>query len=170
MKKTIDLWLENRKEVDKSYLEYIKNKLIYPAVRSPNIILAHLEKSEYNLQFSKFLLKEDRFIDWAVVGLYYALYHASLALLADKGYSSKDHNATICFIIRNYSEFSTEDIRIYSDLILTREEINFYTTLKSNRQHANYSTNTMFKKDQVEEWRIKSINFMKKVEKILKKG
>jgi uncharacterized protein (UPF0332 family) len=114
-------------------------------------------------------LKEDRFIDWAVVGLYYALYHASLALLANKGYSSKDHNATICFIIRSYSEFSAEDIKIYSDLALTREEINFYTTLKSNRQNANYSTSTQFTKSGVEEFHVKSIKFIQKVEKILKK-
>jgi len=44
-------------------------------------------------------------------------------LLAEGGFSSKDHTATLCFLIRNYSEFSEEDINLYYDLAITQEEI-----------------------------------------------
>ena len=135
--------------------------------RSQNLIDAHIEKADHNLEFSYFLLNQERFLDWTIVGLYYAVYHASLALLAESGFSSKDHTATLCFLIRNYSEFSEEDINLYHDLAITQEEIQFYTRLKSERQKASYSTGIVYDEEHVRSLREKAIMFVNKVKTLL---
>jgi len=160
-------WLKNKADLDKSYRDYIDRRIIQKVPPSTNLVKAHIEKSDHNLEFSYFLFTQDKFLDWIVVGLYYAVYHASLALLASKGFSSKDHTATLCFLIKHYSEFSEEDIKLYYDLLITQEEIQFYTTLKRERQKASYSTAKAFDEETVKELREKAIGFINKVKTIL---
>ena len=102
-------------------------------------------------------------MDWCVVGLYYAVYHASLALLSRKGFSSKDHGATPCFLIKNFSEFSRDDISLIDDLQIKRDEVEFYSGLKEERRKASYSTNLLFNKKDIEEFREQSISLINKV-------
>ena len=123
----VSQWLSDRDQLEVSFQNYLKRRITRRMPRGQNLIDAHIEKADHNLEFSYFLLNQDRFLDWTIVGLYYAVYHASLALLAESGFSSKDHTATLCFLIRNYSEFSEEDINLYYDLAITQEEIQFYT-------------------------------------------
>jgi uncharacterized protein (UPF0332 family) len=167
MNERIIHWLSNKAELDKSYKDYMDRRIIQKIPVSTNLVKAHIEKSDHNLEFSYFLFTQNKFIDWIVVGLYYAVYHASLALLANKGFSSKDHTATLCFLIKHYSEFSEEDIRLYYDLLLTQEEIQFYTTLKRERQKASYTTVKAFDEEKVKELREKAIGFVNKVKTIL---
>ena len=163
----VSQWLSDREQLESSFQSYLKRRIIRRIPRSENLVEAHIEKADHNLEFSYFLLNQDRFLDWTVVGLYYAVYHASLALLAESGFSSKDHTATLCFLIRNYSEFSEEDIELYYDLAITQEEIQFYTRLKSERQKASYSTRIVFDEEHVRELREKTIMFVNKAKTIL---
>ena len=134
---------------------------------SSNLSKAHIAKSDNNLEFAGFLLDNDRYFDWAVVGLYYSVYHASLALLSKHGFASKDHNATLCFLIKNFSEFSKEDIELIEDLQIKKEEIEFYSGLKEERKKASYSTSILFNKEDVEELRKQSISLINKMKSIL---
>ncbi len=164
----VSQWLSDRDQLEVSFQNYLKRRIIRRMPRSQNLIDAHIEKADHNLEFSYFLLNQDRFLDWTIVGLYYAVYHASLALLAESGFSSKDHTATLCFLIRNYSEFSEEDINLYYDLAITQEEIQFYTRLKSERQKASYSTGIVYDEEHVENLRAKAIMFVNKAKTILR--
>lgn len=164
----IDKLMNNKKFLDKTYQTYLKKKII--AKKTPNLSEAHLAKSNNNLEFADFLLKNNRFFDWAIVGLYYSVYHASLALLSNKGFSSKNHNATLCFLIKNFSEFSKEEIELIDDLQIKREEIEFYSGLKEERQKASYSTSLLFSKEKVEELKEKSILLINKIKSILEES
>lgn len=163
----INQWLCNLKMLEKGYTFYERKNIIRRISSRKNLIEAHIEKSDYNLEFVYFLLKNNQYFDWAVVGLYYSLYHASLSLLAKKGYTSKDHSATLCFLIKHFSEFSAQDFHLYSTLLLRKDEITFYTTLKKERQLASYATNQIFTKEYAEELQRKTISYTNKVKMIL---
>lgn len=165
----VSQWLSDRDQLEVSFQNYLRRRIIKRMPRSQNLVDAHIEKADHNLEFSYFLLNQDRFLDWTIVGLYYAVYHASLALLAESGFSSKDHTATLCFLIRNYSEFSEEDINLYYDRAITQEEIQFYTRLKSERQKASYSTEIVYDEEHVGNLREKAIMFVNKAKTILQR-
>jgi len=158
--------IENKEKLEEAYFLYLKNKIIVKT--EFNLAEAHLTKANYDLEFADFILNSNKFASWSVVGLYYSLYHASLALLAKKGYLSKDHNATLCFLIKHYSEFSKEDLEFVNSLKINREEIEFYSGLKEERKKASYSTELVFDKENIEVLRKKTILFLNKVKMILK--
>ena len=161
----IEKLLKDKHALEKAYNRFIKKKPII--TRSSDISPAHIAKSDSNLEFVNFLIESQKFIDWQIVGLYYSIYHASLALLSKKGYSSKDHNATLCFLIKNFSEFTNEEIKLIDDLQIKREEIEFYSGLKEERRKASYSTTLLFDKDKVAELREKTILLINKIKSIL---
>jgi len=83
--------------IDEAYLQnriksYIEKNLLYNST-SHHEIAGHMKKARHNLEF----LNEIRelFSDWIVVVSYYAVYHASLALILSKGFFSKNHDATL---------------------------------------------------------------------------
>ena len=161
----IDELIKNKKTLDEIYNFYIKKKIIIK--KDSDLSKAHIAKSNSNMEFVDFLLKNNKFLDWCIVGLYYAVYHASLALLSRKGFSSKNHNATLCFLIKNFSDFSKEEIELIDNLRISREEIEFYSGLKEERGKASYSTTLLFKREDVEEFREKSISLINKIKAIL---
>ncbi len=162
----LNQWIKNRSLLEKDYGHYLKRKLILKIPVSKNLVKAHIEKAEHNLDLSYFLLQNNKFEDWVIVGLYYSLYHTSLVLLADKGYASKDHNATICFVIKHHS-FLPEEIKIYNELAISNEEAMFYTTMKEERRKASYSTKIIYNKEHIMELRAKTIKLVNKIKTIL---
>jgi len=74
----VSQWLSDRDQLEVSFQNYLKRRIIRRMPRSQNLTDAHIEKADHNLEFSYFLLNQDRFLDWTIVGLYYAVYHASL--------------------------------------------------------------------------------------------
>lgn len=167
MNPQVKLWLENKEALERSYRYYLDTGIIQKIQPSENLVKAHMEKSDHNLEFAYSLITENKFPDWAITGLYYALYHSSLALLAKKGFASKDHTATVCFLIKHYVEFSKEDIELYDGLSLTRNEIQIYTDLKSERQKASYSTKMLFDAGHIKNLREKAIHFINKAKSML---
>jgi len=161
----IEELMNNKKALEGLYERYVKKKIIQK--KPSDLTKAHISKSDNNMEFVNFLLENERFYDWQIVGLYYSIYHSALALLSKKGFSSKDHTATLCFLIKNFSEFSKEEIELIDDLQIKREEIEFYSGLKEERQKASYSTNLLFNKDKVEELKEKSILLINKIKAIL---
>lgn len=157
--------ISNKKALEETYNNYIKKKIILKS--HSDLSQAHIAKSNSNMEFANFMLESNKFLDWAVVGLYYGVYHASLALLSKKGFSSKDHNATLCFLIKNFSEFSEKDLELIDQLAINREDIEFYAGLKEERRKASYSTSMLFSKDKVQELREESIKLINKIKKML---
>jgi uncharacterized protein (UPF0332 family) len=161
----IEKLMNDSELLEKVYNNYIQKKFLQK--KPSDLIKAHISKSDNNMEFVNFLLENDKFSDWQIVGLYYSVYHSVLALLSKKGFSSKDHNATLCFLIKNFSEFSKEELELIDDLQIKREEIEFYSGLKEERQKASYSTSLLFNKEKVQELREKTILLINKIKVIL---
>lgn len=92
--------LDNPELVQEQINEFIKNKILKKQNIDKEEIKGHIQKSEHNLRFISENIKLG-FYDWAITGCYYACYHAALALIQTKGYTSKNHQATLNILIKN---------------------------------------------------------------------
>ncbi|MBS3087291.1 HEPN domain-containing protein [Candidatus Pacearchaeota archaeon] len=160
-------YFANKKLLDQEIKFYENKGNLTKSKYSLGLVNAHLEKSKHNLGLVDLLIKNKNYNDWVIVGLYYALYHSCLALLANKGYTSKNHLATLLFLIKNYSNFSYEEIEMLEELSINKSDAEFYTDLKQERHQASYSTNSLFNEGKTIEVRKKTISFINKVEAIL---
>ena len=96
-------------------------------------------------------------------------YHIAIALLIKKGFSSKNHDATLCVLIKYYNvELSKDDIELINKAYLDNNDILFYVQSKQEREKASYSSQTAFDKKLVQELRLKTILFVNKAKEILK--
>jgi uncharacterized protein (UPF0332 family) len=163
----IEKLMNNKELLEKTYEKYIKKKILKK--KSSDLSKAHISKSDNNMEFVNFLIENEKFYDWAIIGMYYSVYHSALSLLSKAGFSSKNHNATLCFLIKNFSEFSKEEIELIDDLQIKRDEIEFYSGLKDERQKASYSTSLLFDIEKVKEFKDKSILLINKIKSILEK-
>ena len=129
----------------------------------------HLDKADHDLRFVKATLVLGEFNDWAIVSAYYFIYHASLALCALKGYSTKDHLATLLILIKEFYEtkLNREEIEMVSKTTLEKEQVLYYIEAKNKRTKASYSTQKIFDKDEAEILQHKAIAFTNKVKEII---
>jgi len=167
----VEEYFKNTSKLDDSYEFHLYKKHLEHEMHAKSLVHAHIDKSKHNLLFVNNNLKFPEFNDWSIVGLYYAVYHAALALIAKKGYISRSHNATIIFLIKNYTkEFSEAEIQLIDDLLITKKDLTFYSSLRSERQNASYSTETMFSQNKVRELQKKAIDFINKVEDMIEES
>lgn len=147
--------------------EFIKNKELSKQEKDTEEIKGHILKAEHNLRFIAANIKLE-FYDWALVGCYYACYHSALALIQTKNYTSKNHLATLCVIIKEFykKELTKEDIEILTKF-LDYQDILFYVESKNKREQATYSTQTLFNKKEIEKLRIQTILFINKIKEII---
>ncbi len=157
---------------DKNYLEekieqYL-NKGIIMKEGSVSEIKGHLEKARHNLGFIGKIGVE--YNDWALVACYYASYHAALALILSKGYFSKNHDATLCILIKHFykSSFSKEEIEMLN--MFDAEDILSYVESKQKREEASYSTRTRFEQADINNLKTKTTVFVNKVDRMIKEG
>lgn len=130
-------------------------------------IKGHLLKADNNLRFIMENIKLG-FYDWSITGCYYACYHAALALILTKSYSSKNHLATLCVLIKEFyqKELNREDLDVLVNF-LDYQDVLFYVESKNKREDATYSTKTKFEKKEVEQLRIKAVMFVSKARSII---
>ena len=88
------------------------------------------------------------------------MYHSFLALVENKGYSSKNHIATVIFILKHYVDFDVSELELLEKLEISKTDAEFYTQLKDDRTNASYSTSYSFDDEKV-------ISLNKKVKKLL---
>lgn len=159
--------INNPEMVEKRIKEFIENKVLFKQEVDKEEIKGHILKAENNLRFIV-AVAEKKFFDWAITGCYYTCYHAALALIQTKGYTSKNHLATLCVIIKEFykKELTKEDIEVLSKF-LGYEDVLFYVETKNKREDATYSTKTLFDKKEVERLRIQAAMFVNKVKSIL---
>ncbi len=162
----VNFYLNNKEKINEKFEFFIEKRQLIKIESNERLVEAHVKKAEHNLGILKQLNEE--YNDWKIIGLYYCLYHSCLALLANKEYSSKNHTATIIFLLKKYSEITNEDINLINELQIKEEDAKFYTQLKQERHNANYSTDIFFDKSKIEKNRIKTITFLNKVKEIVK--
>ncbi len=164
-----DIWLENEERRNKDFQNYILSKKIKKEAETPLLVQGHLDKADHNLRFVKSTLELKEFNDWAIVSAYYSIYHASLALCALKGYSTKDHLATLLILIKEFykKELSKEEIETVGNTTIEKEEVLYYVEAKGKRNKASYSTHKIFEAHEAENLRTKAINFVNKVKEII---
>lgn len=160
--------IEDKDLLTERIYKFIEQKLIKRENKDENEIKGHIEKSEHNLKFVFDNLKLD-YLDWCVTGCYYAIYHSALALILNKGFNSKNHDATICLLIKEYypKEIDKELISMLNWLFLNYQDLLFYLHTKERRKDATYSSKYKFDKNEVEEVRLKTIAFVNKAKAIL---
>lgn len=165
------IWLENVKQVEKSFNFYLKKEAIMEESETKFLPISHLKKAEYNLKFINFLNDNRKFYDWIIVGCYYTIYHSALALITKKGFSSKNHLATLCALIKFYyideKTLSREEIELVSKSSLEKEEVSYFTYAKEKRETASYGISEEFNKIEAEDLLRKTIQFLNKCRLIL---
>ena len=164
-----EIWLENEKRRELDFQKYLKRRQIKKEAETKELIEGHIEKAEHNLKFVKSTLELKEFDDWAIVSAYYSIYHASLALCALKGYSTKNHLATLLILISEFyqKELTKEEIETVGDASIEKEEVLNYIEAKLKRTKASYSTKKAFDKNEAEVLRQKAINFVNKAKDII---
>ena len=160
--------LMNDTEVVEETIRSLQEKgILHQQKPDPSEIRGHLLKARHNLRFVSENAKL-KFLDWAVTGCYYASYHAALALIMTKGFSSKSHLATLCVIISQFYKkgLDQEDVELFSQF-LDYQDVLFYVESKNKRETASYSTTILFDQKEVEKLRIKATLFVDKIETIM---
>ncbi|MCK5283305.1 MAG: HEPN domain-containing protein [Nanoarchaeota archaeon] len=164
-----EVWLEDEEKRDADFQKYLASKKIKKETETKELVQGHIEKADHNLKFVKSTLDLKEFNDWAIVSAYYTIYHASLALCSLKGYSTKDHSATLLILIKEfYNQGLDEDeIEMISSTTIEKEEVLYYIEARSKRTKASYSTQKIFDRKEAESIRLKAIAFVNKVKEII---
>ncbi|MDD5193913.1 MAG: HEPN domain-containing protein [Candidatus Nanoarchaeia archaeon] len=147
---------------------YQKKKIIEKVPFDLAEINGHKEKSEHDLKFVSDNMNLGYF-DWCITGCYYASYQIALSLIRAKGVYSKNHDATLCLLARDYFKegITKEDIELINMFFLNYQDLLFYVQSKDKREEASYGTRYNFNKEEVEKLRIKTIQFIDKARAIL---
>lgn len=169
MKEFWEVWIENKKKLELDFKKHLKSKKIKIETENEELVKGHLEKADHNLKFVKSTLELKEFNDWAIVSAYYSIYHASLALCALKGFSTKDHSATLLILVKEFynKELTKEEIELINNSTIEKEYILYYVESRKQRSKASYSTRFDFTKEEAESLRLKAIKFVNKVKEIV---
>lgn|SRR3989338_696724 len=154
--------------VSEKIKQYLEDKSIKKSPVDKEEVKGHLMKADHNLKFVREVMGLGYF-DWCITGCYYSVYHAALALIISKGYSSKNHDATLCILIKEYYRncVSAEELELLNNFFLDNDEIVFYVQSKEKREDTSYSTKINFDKQVVNEFRIKAALFVDKAKKVI---
>jgi len=162
----IDRLFEDNYYLKKEIEFFTKKKHIWRIKQNKKLVEAHMKKTRHNLKFYQLNKNQNKFNDWLIVTLYYSLYHAALALITNKNYSSKNHYATILILIQEYS-ITKDEAELLHDLSINKEDAELYTNLKDDRHDASYATNIKFSKEKIKEYEDKVLEFINKTEELL---
>jgi len=161
----IDKLYDNHHEINKRYEFFIsKEQLIKKNTKG--LAQAHISKAKHNLEFFEKNKQNYNFKDWLIVILYYSLYHCALALVTNKNYVSKNHTATLIFLLKEYN-ISKEEANLLEDLSISKNDAKFYDTLKTQRHYASYNTNYAFSEEIINNYKKRVIEFMQKTMEII---
>ncbi len=171
-------WLKNKDDC-KTWLDYyLKKGMLRKARLSQK---DYLHKAQHNIDFANWvdekhkdelpkLFGEERFYDWVISGYYYAIYHASLALISSKGHTSKSHYATLCAIIwffhHENKHLDEEDIELLHHT-MNKEDIEIIAETKELRERASYGVSGNFESSLVKKSRENAVYFLNKIREIL---
>ena len=167
--KELNLIIKDKNMLDKKIRFYEIKKIIKKQEPNTLEIQGHLEKVKHNLQFVNDNLGKG-YNDWCITGCYYSMYHSALALALSKGYSSKNHDATLCILIKEFYNkgVSEKDLELFNQLFISYVDLIVYVDAKNKREEATYSIKYDFTKETAEDLRNKAVQFTNKAQEILK--
>jgi len=172
-------WVKDKKECKKWLASYIKRKVLKKGNDDSKLYLA---KSDHNLNLANWIYDkhgeeipeffgDERFYDWVITMLYYAVYHAVLALVSKEGYTSKNHSATLCFLIYHHyhleKSIDKEEIELVAES-LSKEEIETVGSSKELREKACYDVHELFEKRLADIAKKETVDIINKIKGILK--
>lgn len=170
-------WVKDKKEC-KFWLEnYIKKEILK---KNEDESRLHLRKTDHNLNFANWVLEKNKnkveiferedYYDWIIDIYYYSIYHAALALLSKEMYKSKNHSATLCFLIYHHyhlqKAIDEEDVELIASS-LSKDDIEIIGVSKELRERACYDVHELFEQRLAEQIRIKAISFINKIKILL---
>jgi len=171
-------WLKDKKECEYFLKQYLKKKIIKKSNDESKLFL---KKTNHNLTLANYLLKkhdkeipilfgEENFYDWIISCYYYSIYHVASALMSKELFSSKNHSATLCFLIyyhyHDSKKLNEEEVNLIASS-LSEEDIETIGFSKELREKANYDVHESFEKQLVEQIREETINFVNKIKEML---
>jgi len=171
------VWLKDKKECKIWLDEYIKKGILR---KSPDESMLHLRKTDHNLNFANWIFEkhkekaeifeEETFYDWIISIYYYAIYHAALAIISKEGYKSKNHSATLCFLIYYHyhaqKALNEDDVELIASS-LNKEDIETIGGSKELRERACYDVHELFEQKLASQICEKAINFVNKIRSLL---
>ncbi len=172
------VWMKDEKECESWLISYIRKKILR---KSKDESQLYLKKTDHNLNFANWVLDKhddeipkifnENFYDWVINIYYYAVYHAALALMSKEGYNSKNHSATLCFLIYHHyhlqNAINKEDVEFIASS-LEKEDIEIIGDSKELRERASYNIHELFEKKLAEQIHEKAVNFINKIKILLK--
>ena len=175
------LWIKNKEECRFWLDNYIKKEVLR---KSRDESALYLRKTNHNLNFANWIAEkhkddiprvfgEETFYDWVITIYYYAIYHAALALISREGYESRNHSATLCFLIHHHYHrqraLDEEDVELIA-MSLNKEDVETIGSTKELREKACYNVHESFEKQLSEYDREQTIGFVNKIKSLLEMG
>ena len=166
----LNILINNKGILNKKIEEFSSKNILKKQKADEYEIKGHIEKAEHNLNFVKSTLELKEFNDWCITGCYYASYHIALALIMTKGYSSKNHLATLCILIKEFYKngIEKEELELINNLFIDYQDLIFYVESKNKREDAAYSSKRLYDKREVESLRIKAALFVDKIKRVIR--
>jgi|SRR3989344_2147646 len=172
------IWIKDKKETEIWLKRYFKKEILKKSVDDSSL---YLRRAEHNLSFAGWLIEKhnkeipeifgkENFYDWVINIYYYAIYHASLALISREKYESKSHLATLSFLIYYHYHLQNSLNKRDIDLIvssLNKEDIETLGFSKELREKASYNVHESFERELVINTRKQAIDFINKIKSIL---
>lgn len=171
-------WIKDKKECRYWLKSYLNKKILR---KSSDDSLLYLKKASHNLDFAGWLIEKhnkeipeifgkENFYDWIINIYYYAIYHASLALISREGYESKNHLASLSFLTYHHyhlqNSLTEEEIEILAGS-LKKEDIEAIGFSKELREKASYNVHESFEKGLAINAQKQAIEFANKIKSIL---
>ncbi|MEK6935448.1 MAG: HEPN domain-containing protein [Nanoarchaeota archaeon] len=106
-----------------------RHKGLRKITSSPELIKGHIKKAIHNFNAMD-IFKKDGYSDWSASASFYCLYHLLLALIAKKGFESRNQNCTFALV---------EQMIENKEISLTKEELKeiFDKDVTEDLQHSN---------------------------------
>ncbi|MBU0457597.1 MAG: hypothetical protein ABH824_06520 [Nanoarchaeota archaeon] len=173
------LWLRDENECKFWLDNYVKKNILK---KSSDDSKLHLKRTDHNLIFANWIIEKhkdeipevfgkDTFYDWVISVYYYAVYHAALALMSKERFTSKNHSATLSFLIyyhyHSQKALDKGDVELIANS-LNREDIETLGFSKELREKACYNIHELFEKKLAEDIREQVVNFANKIKMLLK--
>jgi len=173
------IWIKDRKECKKWLESYRKNKMLKQSIDDSRL---YMKKAEHNLNFANWIKEQHKagikeffgsetFYDWAVNIYYYSIYHSALALISREGFESKNHSATLCFLIYYHFHVDKDINQDEIHLIASSLEIGDIESLgysKEIRERASYNVHEVFEEKLASQMQEQAVDFINKIRNLLK--
>ena len=173
------LWLKDKNKCKFWLDSYVKKKILKKVSDESRL---YIKRTDHNLTFANWIIEkhkdeipevfgDDNFYDWVISIYYYAIYHAALALMSKEGFTSKNHSATLAFLIYHHyhsqKALEREDVELIASS-LDREDIETLGISKELREKACYDVHELFEKRLAEQIREQAVDFANKIKMLLR--